>query len=234
MKTKYVVVVLVVIVSLALSACNNKNAQAQGVWWNVWTWGDEVARPSSGSAGSPAVAVSGGGDFVLAPNTLGVKPAPGENVDPLIYKKPYEAGTITDNQGNGIWTQSGKNGSAELRGTIPADAYLEVDSYILWKGDQTFTGGNLIVVAGPLDLAVANVSYKDGGANLVRGDLQAFLDDNVWGKFCRGNIAPDGKSFTYVPWALKNIQLPAGFSFKPLSDCPKSAADDHTTIPDLP
>lgn len=185
-------------------------------------------NPPAPSVGSTATLT---GDFALQPNTLGQPPA---DVNEGVYKLPYEAGTITDDQGNGIYTQSGKDGSAELHGTIPANAWLQIDSYILWKNGTKYTGGNLIVVAGPIDLDVADVSFKDGGANLVTGDLQAFLDDNVWGKFCRGNIAADGKSFTYKPWALKNIQLPAGFTFKSLDLCAKNAAEDTTTIPDLP
>ncbi|MDP3013083.1 MAG: hypothetical protein Q8M92_02490 [Candidatus Subteraquimicrobiales bacterium] len=179
----------------------------------------------------PAASATLVGDFALLPNTLGEKPA---DANEDVYKLPYESGTITDQQGNGIYTQSGKDGSAKLNGVIPENAWLQIDSYILWKNGQKFTGGNLIVVAGPIDLAVANVEFKDGGANLVTGDLQAFLDDNVWGKFCRGNIATDGVSFTYKPWALKNIQLPEGITFKSLSNCPKSASEDTTTIPALP
>ena len=56
------------------------------------------------------------------------------------------------------------------------------------KGGVGLTGGNLIVVAGPIpDLGKLAISYSNGGANWVKGDLQAFLDDNIYGKFCRGN-----------------------------------------------
>lgn len=201
--------------------------------------GPTTPEPAKTAASTPTK----GPDFELKLNTLGQKPANGENVDPKVYVQPYTAGTITDAQGNGVWTQSGKNGSAQLLGVIPEGNYVEIDAYTIWKDGKEFTKGNIIVVAGPLDLTNAKLSYKDGGANLIKGDLQAFLDDNVWGKFCRGNLIVDPSTkqpvldangdlqFKYQPWALTNIQLPEGFTFKSLTECAKKRAEDTTSYP---
>jgi hypothetical protein len=216
--------------------------------WHPWT---SVATPAALGAGSavdptaaPSVIPAAVGNFVLQPNTLGEKPAVGENVDPNIYKKPYEAGTITDLQGNGTWTQSGKDGSANLHGTIPADTWLEVDTYSLTKDGKNYNGGILLVVKGPLDLEKVGISYRNGGANLITGDVQMFVNDNIYGKFCRGDIIVDVKTkqpvldtngdlqFKYKPWALTYIMLPEGITFPKFpGSCPKSRVEDTTTYP---
>ena len=235
------------LVSLALafimiicSGCFNHNATQPASLFNPSTWGDTVPIITTAVATRPV------GDFTLEPNTLGAPPATNENVDPKIYVQPYTAGTITDTQGNGVWTQSGIDGSANLLGAISEGSFLEIDSLTMEKGGVGLTGGNLIVVAGPIpDLGKLAISYSNGGANWVKGDLQAFLDDNIYGKFCRGNLVVDPTTkkpildskgdlqFAYSPWALRNIQLPAGYKMKSLSTCPKNRGQDQTTYPTL-
>lgn len=205
-----------------------------------------LANQPSASAPQATVSTSthdsSGGNFTIESNTLGEKPANSENIDQKVYTKPYTVGTITNAEGNGVWTQSGKNGKAKLHGSVPTGSYLEVDAYSLTKDGKTYSGGIIIIVAGPLDLEKANVSYQDGGANLVTGDIQAFIDDNLFGKFCRGDLIVDQTTklpvldangdlqFKYKPWALTYRQL-GGYKMSPLNSCPKSRADDHTSYP---
>lgn len=237
---RYKLFALFTLIALALSACApsasapvaTPNANAQKLL------GSGPSNAQAGANAQPTAAPSNGtavyGGVLIVPNSLGVTPQPGENVDPNIYKKPYESGTITNDQGNAVYTQSSKPKWADLHGKVPSGCYVQIDAYtVKQNGIQTGTKGNLIVVAGPANLDDAKISYLDGSANLVCGNVQAFLDDNVYGKFCRGDFV--NGAFSYKPWALdpKNIQLPAGITFKSLADCPKDAAHDTTTIPDM-
>lgn len=149
------------------------------------------------------------------------KPSDPKDVDPTVWKQPLKGAVMIDGNGIVYYTQSGKNDSKLLKGQIPAGQTLVLDSYALSKqvNDklESYSGGNLLVVVGPLDLDKNPISYTDGAAQMIGTiELQNFLDENVWVKFSRGDSLSDHSAWSYKPWALSNIWLPEGYTFKKL------------------
>lgn len=149
------------------------------------------------------------------------KPADPKDVDPTVWKQPLKGAVMIDGNGIVYYTQSGKNDSKLLKGQIPAGQTLVLDSYALSKqvNDklESYSGGNLLAVVGPLDLDKNPISYTDGAAQMIgTTELQNFLDENIWVKFSRGDSLPDHSAWSYKPLALSNIWLPDGYTFKEL------------------
>ena len=152
--------------------------------------------------------------------SLGV-PANPTDVDPAIWNKPMKDGVMITGKGIVYYTQSGKKGSKLLKGQIPDGQTLVLDSYSLSKkvNDkvESYSGGNLLVIPGPLDLDKNPISYTDGAAQMIGTiGLQKFLDENIWVKFSRGDALKNNSAWSYKPWALTNKWLPDGYHFKKL------------------
>lgn len=149
------------------------------------------------------------------------KPADPKDVDPAIWNKPMEDGVMINGEGIVYYTQTGKKGVKLLKGQIPEGQTLVLDSYSLSKkvNDklESYSGGNLLVIVGPLDLDKNPISYSDGAAQMIgTTNLQKFLDQNIWVKFSRGDALKNNSAWSYKPWALTNIWLPNGYHFKKL------------------
>lgn len=149
------------------------------------------------------------------------KPADPATVDPAVAAKPEAKAVMVDANGQTVYTQSGKNGQVLLKGKILEGEALELDAFAITKTTngktESYTNGCLWVVVGPLDLDANPISYTDGCAQKIGvQNLQKFLDENVWVKFSRGDRLKDNSAWSYKPWALNNIWLPEGYTFKKL------------------
>lgn len=146
--------------------------------------------------------------------------------DPQIFGKSYEAGIMIDSAGKAVYTQSGKNGTTELKGIIPEGSAMILDAYAIFKDGQKYSGGCLVVYEGPFDLNALEIplGYTNGAAQLISSDtIQSFLDENVWVKFSRGDRLPDDSGWSYKPWALneKNVWIPDGYTMRKPGDLTK-------------
>jgi uncharacterized membrane protein len=149
------------------------------------------------------------------------KPADPATIDNGVWNDPQKAAVMVDGNGTTVYTQSGKNGSVLLKGKIVDGESLVLDSYSLSKTIngklESYSGGNLLVLVGPLDLDANPISYTDGAAQEIGTiNLQKFLDENIWVKFSRGDRLSDNSAWSYKTWALSNIWLPDGYSIKKL------------------
>lgn len=120
------------------------------------------------------------------------------------------------------YTQSGENNAKTLHGIITEGQALVLDAYTLEKvinsKYKTYTGGNLYVITGPLNLDKNPITYVDGCAQLIdTSQIQAFLDNNIAVKFARGDWNKMRNCWSYKPWALTNFWLPDGIKYNKIT-----------------
>lgn len=149
------------------------------------------------------------------------EPANADDINNGVWNQPYSDAIMVDGT-TSVYTQSGKDGSTTLSGTLPSEVALVVDSYSLTVNGKSYTGGNLLVIVNDtvIDKDIANygISYVDGCAQLIStSNLQTLLDDNIALKFARGDWNSEKDQWSYSPWALTNLWIPEGYTYNPLT-----------------
>jgi len=150
------------------------------------------------------------------------EPANADDINPDVWNQPYSDAVMVGIDGTtSVYTQSGKDGSTTLSGTIPTDWVLIVDSLDLNVNGESFIDGNLLVIINDSktdkDISGYGISYFNGGSQLTPiSNLQNLLDSNIAVKFARGDWNKEIKQWSYSPWALANIWLPDGYTYNPL------------------
>lgn len=144
-------------------------------------------------------------------------PANPSDVNSNIWNQVYDAGVMVGENGDVYYTQSGKDGSVLLHGKIEASQTVVIDAYRLEKDDKIYSEGCILVLNGPVDFDTNPIFYTNGAAQIIATEnTQKFLDENVWLKFSRGDRLADDSAWSYKTWALSNIWLPDGITFKEL------------------
>jgi len=142
------------------------------------------------------------------------EPANASDINESVWNEPYADAVMVDANGTSIYTQSGKDDSTTLSGTLPSGVALVIDSYNLTVNGKDYTDGNLLVIVNDSmttdkDITNYGISYTNGCAQLISiSNLQVLLDENISVKFARGDWNKDTNKWSYAPWALTNIWLP--------------------------
>lgn len=150
------------------------------------------------------------------------EPADAKDINNDVWNQPYSDAVMVGIDGTtSVYTQSGKDGSTTLSGTIPAGWALVVDSLDLNVNGESFVDGNLLVIINDSktdkDISGYKISYFNGGAQLIPvPGLQNLLDNNIALKFARGDWNKDTNKWSYSPWALANLWIPEGYVYNPL------------------